>query len=77
MEAYEAALNPHQPQLDRGQRTVEEIRGISARIRSATFHRKNLRAPSRTPAALLYFVLHGRLPVDGAQAELEPPPGRI
>src|SRR4030088_159034 len=75
MEAYEAALNPHQPQLDRGQRTVEEIRRYLGADSLGYLSLENLRrAVEDTRGTYCTSCYTGVYPVDGAQAELEPRP---
>ena len=75
MEAYEAALNPRQPQLDRGQRTVEEIRRYLGADSLGYISLENLRrAVEDTRGSYCTSCYTGVYPVDGAQAELEPRP---
>ncbi len=75
MEAYEATLNPRQPQLDRGQRTVEEIRRYLGADSLGYLSLENLRrAVEDTRGSYCTSCYTGVYPVDGAQAELEPRP---
>jgi amidophosphoribosyltransferase len=78
LEEFEGNLHPRQPQLGRGQRTVEEIRRYLGADSLGYLSLENLRrAVEDTRGSYCTSCYTSVYPVDGAQAELEPRAGEF